>query len=517
MKRQISGLVRIPLLAALILCATPALASAAQSFAVTSPTGFPAGGDPTYTTVINLDNSAGSPGKVGIALAPGVLASVSANPSCVQGAPNYTSTCQIGTGSATALGLLTIPLNAYLVKPPTSGDLVGIDLVTSLPKMVTHAGAALVQTGGSKVSTVLHLDLASLNGLQGVITSMSLTVDGTLQGKPFTRMPTNCSPGSSTLTVTYANKTETSTASPDFKPTGCASLPFHPKLTGSAVQDLHDAGAAVTTTVTQGADEAASSSTTLLLPWPTLAPNFASLGVQNQPVAVGSASTATPLLPTPLVGKVYFTGTPASPTLTIRFPPPAVLTLIGNVSLAQHSVTFSGIPDVPVTNLTVALFGGPKSLLSGACNTPTGTLGGSFGGQNGLTATASLPITLANCPSTKPSAPKLTQVGFAPRAFKAKSGTHLKFTLSESGLVTVLVKRTAHGHLAHHKCSTKAKHGAKCTVRLTRTVQFKANPGVNAFAFKTGKLPKGTYTAQVSAVDASGHPSNTVKLTFTIR
>ena len=516
MKRQISGLVQIPLLAALILFATPALAAAAQSFTVTSPTGFPAGGHPTYTTGINLDTSAGSPGKVGITLAPGVLASVSANPGCVKGAPQYTSTCQIGTGSATALGLVKIPLNAYLVKPPSSGDLVGIDLVTST-NMVTHAGAALVQTAGSKVSTVLHLDLASLNGLQGAITSMSLTVDGTLQGKPFTRMPTNCSPGSSKLTITYANKTETSTASPDFKPTGCASLPFHPKLTGSAVQDLHDAGAAVTTTVTQGADEAASSSTTLLLPWPTLAPNFSSLGLENKPIPVGSASTATPLLPTPLVGKVYFTGTPTAPTLTLRFPPPAVLTLVGSVSLAQHSVVFSDIPDVPVTNLTVALFGGPKALLAGACNSPTGTLGGAFGGQNGLKATASLPITLANCPATKPSAPKLTHVSFAPRAFKAKSGTHLKFILSESGTVTVLVKRTVHGHRAHHTCSAKAKRGAKCTVHLKRTVRFKANAGVNAFAFKTGKLPKGTYTAQVSAVDASGHGSNKVKLTFQIK
>src|SRR5207248_1936138 len=61
----------------------PALASADQSFQVTSSTGFPAGGNPSYTTTQTLDSAKmGAPGKVTIALAPGVLASLAANPSC---------------------------------------------------------------------------------------------------------------------------------------------------------------------------------------------------------------------------------------------------------------------------------------------------------------------------------------------------------------------------------------------------------------------------------------------------
>ena len=108
----------VPLAVALAL-ATPALASAAQSLAVTSPTGFRAGGDPTYTTTTSLDTSAGTPSKVKIAFAPGVLASTTANPSCITGAPQYTPACQIGDGSATILGL-PIPFKAYLVKPPSN-------------------------------------------------------------------------------------------------------------------------------------------------------------------------------------------------------------------------------------------------------------------------------------------------------------------------------------------------------------------------------------------------------------
>ena len=135
----------LPLAAALAV-ATPALASAAQSLAVTSPTGFPAGGHPTYTTTTSLDTSAGTPSKVKIAFAPGVLASTTANPSCITGAPQHTPACQIGDGSATILDL-PIPFKAYLVKPPSSADLVGIDIVTPVPgEAVTHAGAALVRT-----------------------------------------------------------------------------------------------------------------------------------------------------------------------------------------------------------------------------------------------------------------------------------------------------------------------------------------------------------------------------------
>ncbi len=390
------------------LCAAPAVASAAQSLAVTSPTGFPAGGDPTYSTTINLDTSAGAPGKMTIALQPGALASVAANPSCAAGSPQYTSACQIGTGSASVglpllpLSLSLVSLNAYLVPPPSSADLVGIDLVPQ-PNVslipVTHLGGQLVQTASGNVQTVLSTDLSSLGASGGFVQQMSLTINGTLNGKPFTRMPTNCSPGSTTLTIAYANKSETTTASPDFKPTGCASLPFAPKVSGTAVKDANDAGAAVTTTVTQAANEAASASTQLDLPWPTLAPNFASLSLQNAATPVGSATTESPLLPTPLQGKAYLTGSPTAPTMTLRFPPPATLTLVGKIDLAQHTVTFPTIPDVPVTRLTVSLFGGPKSLLTGACDSPTGVVGGAFKGQNGASASAQSPLTLTGCPS----------------------------------------------------------------------------------------------------------------------
>jgi hypothetical protein len=393
----------------------PALASADQSFQVSSPTGFPAGGDPAYTTTQNLDSSSkGAPGKVTITLAPGVLASLAANPSCTK-TTQYTSACQIGTGSAASGSLPIATLTAYLVPPPSASDAAGIDLLTGPPtNQTTHVAVDLVQTASGNVASVLKLDLSGLGPvLGGVLTKMSLTVNGTLNGKPFTRMPSNCNVSThSSLTVQYANgPPETTQASPDFKPTGCDALPFNPQVTASAVKDAHDDGVKVVTSQTQAANEAAGLSTTLKLPFPAIIPNPASVPFQNTNTPVGSAVASSPLQPAPLTGLAYLTGPgPFTPTLTLRFPPPVALTLVGNVDLTAGTVTFTTLPDVPQTALVVTLFGGPKAAEKTTCFPPGGTLHSSFTGQNGKSTSVSLPLQVAGCPPPPKhqSAPKLS-------------------------------------------------------------------------------------------------------------
>ena len=153
------------------------------------------------------------------------------------------------------------------------------------------------------VASVLKLDLSSLGPLGSVLTKMSLTVNGTLGGKPFTRMPTNCNVTThSSLTVQYANGTETSQASPDFAPTGCSSLPFTPQVSGTAVKDAHDDGVAITTTQTQPLGQAAGLTTVLQLPWPAVGTNTSAVSLQNTPTAVGTAVATSPLQPAPLRG-----------------------------------------------------------------------------------------------------------------------------------------------------------------------------------------------------------------------
>jgi hypothetical protein len=462
--------------------ALPAIASAAQTFSIGSPGGsssFQANADPTYSTSMTFDGSDGAPQTALITLSPGVLASLAANPSCIQKV-QHTSACEIGTGSASLASLLSIPLTAYLVPATNSNDAAGIDLVSSAS--TSHAEVQLKQNAAGAISTVLNVDLASLGAAGSVITGTSLTINGTLGGHPFVRMPSNCSPGPSSLTVTYANGTsETSGASPDFKITGCSGLPFNPQISAALVKDPHDPGTSVTTTITQNADEAATSSQTLTIPYPTLAANLASLSLQNTTTPVGQAIAVSPLIPEPLTGKVYFTGpSPFSPTLTIRFPPPTVITLTGAVNLQKSTVTFSGIPDVPQTKLVVALFGGKKALESSECAPPAGTLSGSFTGQNGKVVTHSVRVSVQGCPKPagSPSVSggsisgeatgkpvlrfKLTKGANAPglKAFSVALPHGLSFT--KAGL--------RRGLSVHGVKAKAALKGGRLVVSLTRTV-----------------------------------------------
>jgi len=388
----------LSLIFVLTMLGSPSLATAAQSLSISSPTGFPAGGDPTYATNIGLDTGAGAPSSLTIRLMPGVLASPAANPSCLTTAPPDSASCEIGTGTVSILGLLTAPVvTAYLVPPPSPSDIVGIDLVSG-GLLTIHAGGKLVQTVQGNVQTVLSVPLSSLGPVASSVSSMSLTINGKLDGRPFNRMPTNCSPGQSSLTVTYANRTETTVASPDFRPTGCAALPFAPKFTATARQDAQNSGTTVTTKVAQAADQAATAAMVLTLPHSTLSANIQAVSLQNTGTPVGLAVASSPLLPKPLRGQIFLVGTPLRSRLKIRFPPPAALTLTGVVSLANDSVTIPAVPDVPLTNLVVKFPGGPKSLLFGNCQAPKGPVKAAFTGQNGKSVTDHQALKLAGCP-----------------------------------------------------------------------------------------------------------------------
>jgi hypothetical protein len=505
------------------LLAFPALAAAAQTFAVTSQdkNGFPAGGHPTYTTTVGLDTSAGGPKSETITLAPGVLASLAAAPNCLKmkSPANQTPACQVGTGSATTTVGVTLSLTAYLAPPPNPAtDVAGIDLVTSAPgNPTTNAAVDLVQTPSGNVSSVIKADLSSLGTVGQFVSSISTTIDGTLaNGQPFTRMPTNCSPGASSVAVTYANATtETTNASPDFAVTGCAQLPFAPRLTASAVKDAHDGGAKVVTKETQSPGEAAGSSTTLALPWPALASNLGALAIQNTSTPVGTAVTTSPLLTTPLSGKAYLTGGPFTPTLTLRFLPPSQLTLVGTVSLTSHSVTFSNLPDVPQSSLVVTLFGGVDAAETASCAPPGGILHGAFTGQNGASSSTSLPLTVSGCPAT-PKAPTVSgarQSGLAAGkpavSFKLTSGSgapKLKsFTVSLSGGLKFIAKKLAHG------VSVTGPHTLKLAGG-TLTVTLKRVAGSVAVKVTSSALSETSQLRQ----QARKHKSKLVKLHISI-
>jgi len=417
----------------------PGLASAAQNFSITNSSGgnsFPANGNVPYTTTMNFDSGHGAAQHALITTSPGVLAALSANPSCLQ-TVQYTAACQLGQGTATLAGYV-VP-----AKDPAHA-VAGLDLIAGQgtpTQSTTHAEIQLAQNSSGNVSAVLNVDFAGAGAASNFVTGSTLTVNKTMNGKPFTRMPSNCNPGPSSLVVTYADGTSKSTnASPDFNITGCSSLPYAPKFAAVITKDAGDDGVKIVTTITQGPEEAATAANGLTLPWPAVAPNFnGSLVNQNTTTAVGTVTATSPLTPAPLTGNAYLTGTPLQPTLTLQFPAPNALKLVGTVSLPTHTVTFNGVPDVPQTSLVVTLFGGPHALENTNCTPPGGTAVGSFTGQNGAVVKVSQQVTVIGCPPPKPAKPTISNASLSGlaagkpvlRIQLAKGGAKLKsFTLA---------------------------------------------------------------------------------------
>lgn len=169
---------------------------------------------------------------------------------------------------------------------------------------------------------------------------------------------------------------------------------------------------ALTTTVTQSADQAASKSISLTFP-KTLAPSVSGAvgmlckdpdATYSNCKAVGTATAVSPALDAPLTGKLYLAGASAfKPSLAIVFPAPFSITLVGAVELAGNTVVFSTVPDMPLTSLTVSLVGGKSGIYQTACDPASGTVTASFSGQNGASATGSAAFKTANCPASKSS------------------------------------------------------------------------------------------------------------------
>ena len=128
-----------------------------------------------------------------------------------------------------------------------------------------------------------------------------------------------------------------------------------------------------------------------------LSPNLAAIKYQNTNHAVGSVVAASPLLPTPLTGKVFLQGSILRPLVVFKFPPPAAMSLIGQVNLTTNSFTIPVVPDVPLTRLEVTFPGGPYGLLSVSCQKTAARLVGTFVGQNGRMFTSIHRVILRGC------------------------------------------------------------------------------------------------------------------------
>lgn len=399
--------------------AVPALASAAESIALTpcasctpSSSSFTAGGNSSVTATITGLAPGGANGNVNTIttqLGAGVLANLSSSTAlaCISSgntSPDTNASCIIGAGSSTPVGTFV----AYLTPPntlttaPTGTVLAGLDLVSTAPPLVVHGDLSLQQLGGGQLVGILTSDLAPVTLLNGIVTGITLNLNGQLPGgAALTAMPTACTLATPTqLSVTYASGSAGPTAATsDVNVSStCGSLAYTPSLAGSATKDSGDSGAAVVTTLTQPAGQSANAALSLSVPTSVLAPNAAALALANTTTPVGAVSATSPLLPLPLTGHAFLTSGGSGLGLSLRFTSPFPFTLNGSVSLSG-SVSFATVPDVPIASLGVALSGGPQALFIAPCALTSGTLSVNATAQNGKTASPTSTFSVSGCPA----------------------------------------------------------------------------------------------------------------------
>ena len=121
---------------------------------------------------------------------------------------------------------------------------------------------------------------------------------------------------------------------------------------------------------------------------------------------VGTATTITPIIPTPLTGPAYFVshGGAKLPELTIVLQGYGVtLDVHGETFISKKGITtstFNNIPDAPVGSFELKLLQGPHSALAAngnLCNTKL-TIPITITAQNGATTHQNTKITTTNCP-----------------------------------------------------------------------------------------------------------------------
>jgi hypothetical protein len=306
------------------------------------------------------------------------------------------------------------PAKLYNVVP-RDGEAGRVGMVTAaaggLARFAT-SGVVRNATGPDVGADIAFKDLPrKIGSTEMQVTRIQITVNGTVNGKAFTRNPTSCAPASTKLrAVSYEAPATPVTAESTFTPTGCDALAFAPGLGAAAMVSGFDGAVELTTTITQAPGEAASKRAQMTLP-SGLAPRSATMQracPAADPAAcpatsnVGSATAATPLLAQPITGRVVLLSSPdGAPRIAVVFPAPFALTLIGTSTSTSQGLTttFDALPDAPLAEVRVRLDGGPNSLLRNGYSMCFGspTVKGTLVAHSGRTASATAPVTLTGC------------------------------------------------------------------------------------------------------------------------
>jgi hypothetical protein len=370
------------------------------------------------------------PGEVGNPLAtplcdPGTLPSCPANTAVGTVSSNVTiGTLLPQTISGTVYNLVPQPgeparfgivLNALPISLPA--PLNGL----VLPPTVVQSGASLRQDDFG-LDTVVHNiphEAALIGGLPITvpvhISSMDLTLNGMAGGNPFMRNPTSCD----AHTVRFSGNSYSSPIvvhkdSPAFTPTNCGALDFSPAFeaqVGGDGQTTNGVPTTASTSILQDTDEAGLLNAKVTVP-NDLNPNATvffggacdlpsfTAGTCPSNTVVGFATAASPLLSQPLVGNVELVASGGTfPNLGLDLKGQLHLLLQGATAINPNTVTFEGLPDIPISRFQLTftpspgLLGTSRDLCVGA----PPVFHADFTGYNGASTSVDAAATVIGC------------------------------------------------------------------------------------------------------------------------
>ncbi|MBV8219704.1 MAG: hypothetical protein JO325_14655 [Solirubrobacterales bacterium] len=361
--------------------ALPAAASAAVTPALTvTPTTVNAGASPAAVNV-HATFTGGTPDDVTFSLPSGLLANANQAGGACLILTTPSAACQVGSGTVTAAGA-PLPVSLYLVAAPRSGDAAGIALVQGSTTLST-ADVIIRSTDGGLNIAFSNLASDAISDLNASFTTL--------------RLPTSCPTPAANVTLTADGATTTA----PLNVTGCSGLPYNPMVTTTETKDAKDDGAALSFAVTQAADEAATKSIAFKLPsglGVNLSADLTCLVGAGSGCDVGTASATSPIVPNVALahGTVVLGGSGSAPTITVSFPAPFALTLVGDISQTNRTVTFNNLPDLPLTTLNLNITG-PNGDKAFTTECQPSSASGTFTSQSGVVKTVNGTVKLVNC------------------------------------------------------------------------------------------------------------------------
>jgi hypothetical protein len=435
--RRVSGIV---LATAALLVGVPASAQALTLNGLSAaPTNTQAGAHSDVN--IHVGFGGGQVKDLTIGLPPGLIGDPNATPLCTvdqlngDACPANTKVGHVVANATVTVGVLPVTLNVQgdlynltpqpgeparfgIVLRPIRSDLCALlpaDLCALvpniLPPVILQSGVELRPDFG--LNTVINNIPNSTSGLPTTINSQDITLFGTAPGtgKPFMRNPTSCGSHTTSFSATpYTGSSASGAAS--FNTTNCGALDFSPSFSaevGGPGQTSNNAPTTAITAIDQDNDEAGLLQAHVFIPH-DLAPNLNIFGNSCDPTAfqagncptnsiVGSALAASPLLSQPLIGNVMLVNSGTTfPNIGLDLKGQLHLLLQGSLAL-DSSVTFAGLPDIPIAHFQLTFGPDPGMLLANRdlCVPPPPIFHAEFQGYNGASTAVDSAATIDGC------------------------------------------------------------------------------------------------------------------------